>query len=179
MAQARGLTVFISDLRNCTNPEQERKRVEKEMAHIRSKFTGDASMSGYNRKKYVWKILYMYMLGYEVDFGHMEAVALISSAKYSEKSVGCTCQSPMLEAAASRRQPPPPHARRLRARQPAALPPVALPPASSSFLCTLRALSDARAAFASRPRLSPLALASALALASRRCSGPLQTRGAR
>lgn len=35
----RGLTVFISDLRNCTNPEQERKRVEKEMAHIRSKFT--------------------------------------------------------------------------------------------------------------------------------------------
>ena len=31
MSQARGLTVFISDLCNCTNPEQERKRVEKEM----------------------------------------------------------------------------------------------------------------------------------------------------
>ena len=45
-------------------------------------------MNGYNRKKYVWKILYMYMLGYEVDFGHMEAVNLISSPKYSEKSVG-------------------------------------------------------------------------------------------
>ena len=30
----------------------------------------------------------MYMLGYDVDFGHMEAVNLISSAKYSEKSVG-------------------------------------------------------------------------------------------
>ena len=28
------------------------------------------------------------MLGYEVDFGHMEAVKLISSPKYSEKSVG-------------------------------------------------------------------------------------------
>ena len=28
------------------------------------------------------------MLGYEVDFGHMEAVNLISSPKYSEKSVG-------------------------------------------------------------------------------------------
>ena len=84
----RGLTVFISDLRNCTNPEQEKKRVEKEMAHIRSKFTSDANMNGYNKKKYVWKILYMYMLGYEVDFGHMEAVALLSSPKYSEKSVG-------------------------------------------------------------------------------------------
>ena len=76
MSQARGLTVFISDLRNCTNPEQERKRVEKEMcvagmetlgrfyardaavrrgaraesrggrAHIRSKFTSDANMNG-------------------------------------------------------------------------------------------------------------------------------------
>ena len=84
----RGLTVFISDLRNCTSKEQEAKRVEKEMAHIRQKFTADAHMNGYNRKKYVWKILYMYMLGYEVDFGHMEAVNLISSPKYSEKSVG-------------------------------------------------------------------------------------------
>ena len=78
--QARGLTVFISDLRNCANPDQEKKRVEKEMAHIRSKFTSDSNMNGYNRKKYVWKILYMYMLGYEVDFGHMEGVNLISSA---------------------------------------------------------------------------------------------------
>jgi AP-2 complex subunit alpha len=84
----RGLTVFISDLRNCSTKEQEEKRVEKEMAHIRSKFTSDTNMNGYNRKKYVWKILYMYMLGYEVDFGHMEAVNLISSQRYSEKSVG-------------------------------------------------------------------------------------------
>ena len=84
----RGLTVFISDLRNCPSKEAEMKRVDKEMAHIRSKFTSDAHMNGYNRKKYVWKILYMYMLGYEVDFGHMEAVNLISSNRYSEKSVG-------------------------------------------------------------------------------------------
>jgi hypothetical protein len=46
MSQARGLTVFISDLRNCANPEAEKKRVEKEMAHIRSKFTSDAHMNG-------------------------------------------------------------------------------------------------------------------------------------
>ena len=84
----RGLTVFISDLRNCQNAEAEKKRVEKEMAHIRLKFTTESQMNGYQRKKYVWKILYMYMLGYEVDFGHMEAVNLISSPKYSEKSVG-------------------------------------------------------------------------------------------
>ena len=46
MSQARGLTVFISDLRNCSGPDQEKKRVEKEMAHIRSKFTSDVHMNG-------------------------------------------------------------------------------------------------------------------------------------
>ena len=57
-------------------------------AHLRAFFFLPLFCPGYNRKKYVWKILYMYMLGYEIDFGHMEAVNLISSAKYSEKSVG-------------------------------------------------------------------------------------------
>jgi hypothetical protein len=31
----RGLTQFIGDIRNCTNKEEERKRVDKEMANIR------------------------------------------------------------------------------------------------------------------------------------------------
>lgn len=29
----------------------------------------------------------MYILGYEIDFGHMEAVNLISSPKYDEKYI--------------------------------------------------------------------------------------------
>lgn len=32
-------------------------------------------------------MLYVYMLGYDVDFGHMEAVSLISAPKYPEKQV--------------------------------------------------------------------------------------------
>lgn len=32
-------------------------------------------------------MLYIYMLGYDVDFGHMETVALISAPKYAEKQV--------------------------------------------------------------------------------------------
>lgn len=39
------------------------------------------------KKKYVWKMLYIYMLGYDVDFGHMETVSLISAPKYPEKQV--------------------------------------------------------------------------------------------
>ena len=45
----------------------------------------DGNLNGYQKKKYVCKLLYMYLLGYEVEFGHLEAVNLLSSTKYSEK----------------------------------------------------------------------------------------------
>lgn len=34
------------------------------------------------------QLLYIYILGWNVDFGHLEAVNLISSNKYSEKQIG-------------------------------------------------------------------------------------------
>lgn len=37
--------------------------------------------------RYVAKIIFTYILGYKVDVGHMEAVNLISSTKYSEKQI--------------------------------------------------------------------------------------------
>jgi AP-2 complex subunit alpha len=84
----RGLTVFIADIRQCQTKEQEQKRVDKEMANIRAKFKDGNKLDGYSRKKYVAKILYTYMLGYEIEFGHVEAVNLISSTKYTEKNIG-------------------------------------------------------------------------------------------
>mmetsp|Transcript_24803 Transcript_24803/g.53938 ORF Transcript_24803/g.53938 Transcript_24803/m.53938 type:complete len:1010 (+) Transcript_24803:366-3395(+) len=84
----KGLQVFIADIRNCPNKEQEEKRVDKELAKIRLKFTSSKTVSGYDKKKYVWKLLYAYMLGYEVDFGHFQAVELCSSNKFSEKTAG-------------------------------------------------------------------------------------------
>ena len=45
-------------------------------------------MTGYQKRKYVAKLLFTYILGYKVDVGHMEAVNLISSSKYSEKQMG-------------------------------------------------------------------------------------------
>lgn len=59
------------------------------MAHIRKKFKDDTKLDGYSRKKYVAKILYMYILGYEIDFGYIEAVRLLSSKKFSEKQIVC------------------------------------------------------------------------------------------
>ncbi|KAK4792690.1 hypothetical protein SAY86_023125 [Trapa natans] len=84
----RGLSVFISDIRNCQNKEQERLRVDKELGNVRTRFKNEKGLTPYEKKKYVWKMLYIYMLGYDVDFGHMETVSLISAPKYPEKQVG-------------------------------------------------------------------------------------------
>ena len=77
--------------------EQERLRVEKELANIRRKFNKThRSLTSYERKKYVLKLLYIYMLGYNVDFGHTEALKLISSTSYGEKQVGYMTTSVIL-----------------------------------------------------------------------------------
>ena len=56
------------------------------MAHIRQKFK-EGNLDGYQKKKYLAKVVFTYILGYKVDVGHMEAVNLISSQKYSEKQI--------------------------------------------------------------------------------------------
>lgn len=87
MAQIRGLINFIGDIRNCKTEEEERERVETELAKIRSSFA-KSNVGGYAKKKYMWKVMYMYILGYPVDFGHMQCVDLIRSDTWTEKNVG-------------------------------------------------------------------------------------------
>ncbi len=83
--------------------------MERELAKIRRKFaTGlssnaklgadesNPSLSSYQRKKYVWKLVYIHVLGYEVDFGHAEVLSLVKSRKYSEKQVGYVALSLLL-----------------------------------------------------------------------------------
>ncbi len=47
----------------------------------------DPSLSGYNKKKYIAKLLYIYILGFDVDFGHKEAIYLMAATKYQEKQI--------------------------------------------------------------------------------------------
>ncbi|KAF8355653.1 hypothetical protein PRIPAC_97276 [Pristionchus pacificus] len=68
----RGLAVFISDMRNCKSKEAELKRINKELANIRSKFKGDETLDGYQKKKYVCKLLFIFLIGYDFDSGFME-----------------------------------------------------------------------------------------------------------
>ncbi|XP_076957630.1 AP-2 complex subunit alpha-2-like [Bidens hawaiensis] len=96
LSSVRGLSVFISEIRNCQNKEQERLRVDKELGNVRNRFKNEKGLTPYEKKKYVWKMLYIFMLGYDVDFGHMEAVSLISAPKYPEKQVGYLVTSCLL-----------------------------------------------------------------------------------
>jgi len=84
----KGLQVFINDIRGCTTKEAELKRVEKELNKIREKFQAGKALTGYEKKKCVWKLVYIYILGYNVDFGHNYAADLITSMKFSEKLTG-------------------------------------------------------------------------------------------
>lgn len=62
--------------------------MEKELANIRQKFAASSALNSYQKKKYVWKMCYIFMLGYDIDFGHIEVISLLSSSKFQEKSVG-------------------------------------------------------------------------------------------
>jgi len=94
----RGLAVFISDIRNCKSKEAESRRINKELANIRSKFKGDKTLDGYSKKKYVCKLLFIFLLGHDIDFGHIEAVNLLSSNRYTEKQIGYLFISVMVNA---------------------------------------------------------------------------------
>jgi AP-2 complex subunit alpha len=47
-----------------------------------------ADGAGQERRLTAQQLLYIYILGWNVDFGHLEAVNLISANKYSEKQIG-------------------------------------------------------------------------------------------
>ncbi|GAB4815001.1 hypothetical protein N2152v2_002047 [Parachlorella kessleri] len=89
MAQSHFLFKFtptyIQDIRNCSTKEQEKERVDKELGKIRKKYTSDKGLADYDKRKYMWKLLYTRMLGYDVDFGHKQAMDLIAATGYAEK----------------------------------------------------------------------------------------------
>lgn len=88
LEKMRGLKAYIQEIRNCSTKEQERERVDKELGKIRKKYTSTKVLSAYDKRKYMWKLLYTRMLGYDVDFGHKQAMDLIAASDYAEKQVG-------------------------------------------------------------------------------------------
>lgn len=95
--QPRGLSNFIAEIRACATTQEEQVRVDAELGNIRGKFSDTSKLTSYQKKKYIWKMCYIHMLGYDVDFGHVEFISLMASQKYSEKSVGYLAISLMLK----------------------------------------------------------------------------------
>lgn len=60
---------------------------------------GDKALDGYSKKKYVCKLLFIFLLGHDIDFGHMEAVNLLSSNRYTEKQIVSTLWGGMVPCA--------------------------------------------------------------------------------
>lgn len=90
----RGLYNFIKEIRDCTTPEQENERIQEELAKIRNKFSG--GLNEYNRKKYMWKLLYIHTLGYKIETGHRQATEFLHDSRFSVKQVGYLAVSLLL-----------------------------------------------------------------------------------
>lgn len=85
---------FIADIRNSKNEEDEGKRIQAEIVNIQRNFS--SSPSGYQKKKYICKLLYIYLLGHDLDFGYDEMVSLMRSKTFSEKQIGYLAASLLL-----------------------------------------------------------------------------------
>lgn len=92
----KGLTQFILDIRNSQDLEEEKKRVNLEINNIRTKF--NSSVNNYQRKKYISKFIYIYLLGYDglIDFGTEECLTLIKSNVLGDKQLGYVALSVLI-----------------------------------------------------------------------------------
>lgn len=86
----KGLNQFIVDLRQAKDSDEEARRINLELNNIRTKFNSSSNLNGYQKKKYVCKLMYLYLMGYSllINFGYKETVELIHSSTFSEKQLG-------------------------------------------------------------------------------------------
>lgn len=94
-SQIKGLSQFIADVRAATTSDAERARILTEIASLRKKISqgkvgtdSSRAKDGYECRKLVSKLLFVYMLGYDVDFGCAEMVALVHMPRFAEKHIG-------------------------------------------------------------------------------------------
>ncbi|EDO17021.1 hypothetical protein Kpol_1065p37 [Vanderwaltozyma polyspora DSM 70294] len=93
----RGLQIFIADLRSSQQSQEQERRIQAELSKIKQQFTSsrkksDSSnkLAGYQRKKYVSKLAYIYITSNttklsDILFGLDEMVELLKSNVFSEK----------------------------------------------------------------------------------------------
>jgi len=88
ISNIQSLKVFIADTRSCTNKEEELKLVETTKQEILKKFNEKTKVSGTDKKDYIWKLVYIKLMGYEVDFCLDKILDLLGSNNCAEKYTG-------------------------------------------------------------------------------------------
>lgn len=88
ISNIQSLKVFIADTRACANKEEEVKLVENAKQEIRKKFSDNSKVSGAEKKAFIWKLVYVKLMGYDVDFCLDKVVDLLGSKDGSEKYTG-------------------------------------------------------------------------------------------
>lgn len=83
----KGLTSWHHRVLRAHNSQTETLTVIRRRSKLRNVTVHSTSNLNFRVPRYVAKIIFTYILGYKVDVGHMEAVNLISSSKYSEKQI--------------------------------------------------------------------------------------------
>lgn len=81
------LRTFIKEVRAAKTLAEERSIVTKESARIRTKLKDD-HISLERRRKYINKLLYLYILGEKTHFAQVECINLIASEDFADKRVG-------------------------------------------------------------------------------------------
>lgn len=81
------LRSFIKDVRAAKTLAEERSIITKESAKIRTKLKDD-HISLEKRRKYIHKLLYLYILGEKTHFAQVECINLIASDDFADKRIG-------------------------------------------------------------------------------------------
>jgi hypothetical protein len=83
----RGLTNFVTEIRDCKTYEAEKERVSKELEKVESVLS-DTKSKQYDRIKSVLKLLYIQTLGYNISSFEKYCINMASSRNYLEKRAG-------------------------------------------------------------------------------------------
>lgn len=89
----KGLQLFIADLRANQKTKDHSRRIQTELVNIRTQFSQKSGLNGYQRKKYVAKMAYIYITSNagmvpELLFGLDQCFQLLKSSNFSEKWIG-------------------------------------------------------------------------------------------
>jgi len=76
----RGLTNFVTEIRDCKTYEAEKERVSKELEKVESVLS-DTKSKQYDRIKSVLKLLYIQTLGYNISSFEKYCINMASSRK--------------------------------------------------------------------------------------------------